>query len=170
MKRPANACAAGARSPGARPARDQSGSGWPALRRASPARLARGAVAGLLASLTMVLGVTRGAVLLGAASVWLSAAPRCAQASPSEGGREYWQTRYRELKSLVANLRSELEQKRAEYSRRRHDRRLRGETRTQLLEQIADLEKRLAAAERELAEFPETARKAGALPGWFRDL
>ena len=39
-----------------------------------------------------------------------------------------------------------------------------------LLEQIARRESEFAEGDRELSEFPETARRAGALPGWFRDL
>jgi DNA repair exonuclease SbcCD ATPase subunit len=117
-----------------------------------------------------MLGLGRGAVPATSAVVSLWAATEAAGASPANAGKEYWQKRYQELKELVASLEQEIENKRRIYSRKRHDRRLRGEARSDLLEQIAELEKQLAKAQGDLEAFPEEARRAGALPGWFRDL
>jgi septal ring factor EnvC (AmiA/AmiB activator) len=117
-----------------------------------------------------IFGVARGAALVAPAAVSLLAAPQMALASASDARKDYWQKRYRNLKRLVASVESELEQKRSVYSRERHNGRLRGDARTDLLQEIANLEKRLAKAERDLLEFPDAARKAGAQPGWFRDL
>ena len=141
----------------------------PAPGRARPGMLVRRAATGLLTCLS-ILGVARGAALVTSAAVSLSAAPETARASWQDVSKEYWQKRYRELASLVTSLEQELENKRSAYTRNRHNRRLGGEAKSDLLAQIADLEKQLAKAERELQEFPEAARKAGALPGWFRDL
>jgi septal ring factor EnvC (AmiA/AmiB activator) len=136
--------------------------------RSALSSLARRASVGLLA-LVSILALTGEAGLATAAEISPAAAQGSAQASRTDASREYWQKRYRNLQTLVASLELELEQARASYSRMRHERRLRGETRTELLEEIAQLEKRLAKARSDLEEFPERARAAGALPGWFRD-
>ena len=141
---------------------------YPTLTRSALSRLGRRTSVGLLA-LVSILVLTGEEGLAASAEISLAAAQGSAQAGRADANREYWQKRYRNLKTLVESLELELEQARAIYSRERHDRRLRGETRTELLEEIAQLEKRLAKARSDLEEFPERARAAGALPGWFRD-
>jgi len=141
---------------------------YPTLTRGVLSRLVRRTSVGLL-TLVSILALAGEAGLAASAEISLAAAQSSAQASRADASREYWQKLHRNLKALVLSLELELEQARASYSRKRHDRRLRGETRVDLLGEISQLEKRLAEAERDLQEFPERARAAGALPGWFRD-
>ena len=82
----------------------------------------------------------------------------------------YWVERYHKLHSAETSLQSELGAARARHSRGRRANRLRGEERGELRKDIVRMEKELARVERDLAAFPEEARRAGALPGWFRDL
>jgi hypothetical protein len=141
---------------------------YPILTWSALSRLARRAGMSLLA-LVSILGLAGEAGLAASAEISLAAAQGSSQVDRADARREYWQKRYRNLKELVVSLELELEQARAEYSRKRHARRLRGENRIELLGEIAQLEKRLAKAQSDLQEFPERARAAGALPGWFRD-
>ena len=84
--------------------------------------------------------------------------------------REQWVAAYHDLQLRHARLTRELEQARKDYSRGRSSRQLRGEGKAALIEQIAALEDGLTNVNQELRAFPDTARRAGALPGWFRDL
>ena len=90
-------------------------------------------------------------------------------ASSDEQIRQQWVQRYDNLRSQEKELREKLKAVRAQYSRGRNNYRLRGDERVEVVAQIEKLEKGLARTQRDLAAFPEEARKAGALPGWFRD-
>jgi hypothetical protein len=97
--------------------------------------------------------------------------PLEARAEASEAARKAeWQQRYRSLVRSVEQLRTELEENRAAYSKAKQRDRLQGSRREQLVEQIASNEKRLAELETELAAFPDEARRAGVPPGWLRDI
>jgi hypothetical protein len=98
-----------------------------------------------------------------------TSAPFVAGAGDDGPSREEWVRRYETLRSHEKELRESLEEARAEWSRGRRGNRLRGERRAELREEIEKLERDLEQAQRDLAAFPEKARKAGALPGWFRD-
>jgi septal ring factor EnvC (AmiA/AmiB activator) len=98
------------------------------------------------------------------------AAPPAAAADDMESKRQHWVQRYETLRAQEKELREGLEEARAEYSRGRRKSRPRGEERAELVEKIEKLETDLAQAQRDLEAFPEKARQAGALPGWFRDL
>ncbi len=82
----------------------------------------------------------------------------------------FWVERYQKLRGVEASLQGELAAALARQSRGRRANRLRGEERGQLRKDITRMKHELAQVESELAAFPEEARKAGALPGWFRDL
>ena len=84
--------------------------------------------------------------------------------------KEQWVAQYHDLQLRHSRLTRELERARNDYSRGRSSKHLRGEPKAALIEQIARLESEFAEVDRELRDFPETARRAGALPGWFRDL
>ena len=98
-----------------------------------------------------------------------AAAPSAAGAGDGEAKQQHWVARYETLRSHEKELSEGLEKARAEYSRGRRGNRLRGEKRAEVVQEIERLEKELVDARRKLADFPEEARKAGALPGWFRD-
>lgn len=87
-----------------------------------------------------------------------------------ESKRKEWVKKYEELQARHANLQSQLEQARADYSRGRSTRDLVGPGKAALVAEIDRLEKEFAEADAELEAFPEKARRAGALPGWFRDV
>jgi septal ring factor EnvC (AmiA/AmiB activator) len=88
--------------------------------------------------------------------------------SASEPDRAYWVNRLAELNTKQHEISTELSEVRIDYRRGRRANRGRGEERAKLLDRIAELEGKLATVEQELAAFPEQARQAGALPGWFR--
>lgn len=83
--------------------------------------------------------------------------------------RDYWIEQWHGLQEQKQELTRQLEEARIEFRHGRRANRGRGDERAEVLERIARLEGELAIAEEELAAFPEKARKAGALPGWFRD-
>jgi hypothetical protein len=83
--------------------------------------------------------------------------------------KNHWVGQWNKLRAQQQELSSELESSRIEYRRGRRANRVRGPERAEVLERIAALEKELAAVEIALESFPEKARKAGALPGWFRE-
>lgn len=97
------------------------------------------------------------------------AAPPALAGDDMESKRNHWVGRYETLRAQEKELREGLDEARIEYSRGRRAGRLRGEERAELVERIAKLETDLAEAQRALDRFPEKARQAGALPGWFRD-
>ncbi len=99
----------------------------------------------------------------------LAAAEPVTGAADEETKRQTWVARHETLLSQEKELREDLETARAQYSRGRRANRLRGDPRAELVEEVDRLERELARAQRKLADFPEKARAAGALPGWFRD-
>lgn len=99
-----------------------------------------------------------------------------AQSSPTETQQEeeqkaYWQDRYRRLTEQVRNARERLEAAGADLSRARHHRKLRGgEQKLPVLGDLARAEADFMESARALEGLPEEARKAGAPPGWLREL
>ncbi len=93
-----------------------------------------------------------------------------AAADDDDGKRKAWVAQYQDLQVRHARLQRELEQVRSDYSRGCSTKRLSGEGKTGVIKEIARLEDELAKADQELRDFPDTARRAGAFPGWFRDL
>lgn len=114
-----------------------------------------------------LLAVTAASV----AAVLILALPFAAFAGDDDDAkREEWVQRYQELLTRTATLKSDYESALADYSRARSTRDLTGEGKAGLIKEMNRLKEELAAAEKELAEFPDVARRAGALPGWFRDV
>jgi hypothetical protein len=99
-----------------------------------------------------------------------------AQISPTEVQQEerqkaYWQDRYRRLTERIRDAQERLEAASAELSRARHHRTLRGgEQKLPVLGDIARAEADLMESARALEALPEEARRAGAPPGWLREL
>lgn len=91
-------------------------------------------------------------------------------AAQDDAKREQWVAQYHDLQLRHARLTGELEQARKDYRRGRSSKHLRGEGKAALIERIAMLEESLTKVDREVRDFPDTARRAGAMPGWFRDL
>jgi hypothetical protein len=105
-----------------------------------------------------------------AAAILLLVSPLASRGADTDGAkREEWVQKHEDLKAKHAKLRSGLEQARADYGRGRSTRKLRGEGKTGLVADIQRMQKELAESEQALSDFPEEARRAGALPGWFRD-
>jgi len=90
-------------------------------------------------------------------------------ASAGDADRAYWVGRWEKLQAKHAEVAAQLESARVEYRRGRIGNRGRGEERVELLERIERLERELADLDEQIAAFPEEARRAGALPGWFRE-
>ena len=84
--------------------------------------------------------------------------------------KQQWVQRYQDLRSKHARLEKDLTQARADYSRGRSSRHPRGDGKAALIAEIDRLEKEFDQADQELRNFPESAQRQGALPGWFRDL
>jgi len=92
-------------------------------------------------------------------------------AAGDDAMREQWVKRYEELQARRAKLQQDYDSAVADYSRARTTRKnLPGEGKAGLVQEIARLKDELAKADQEVAEFPDVARAAGALPGWFRDV
>lgn len=109
-------------------------------------------------------------VVLGVAALQSSAEPP-GQAEQEEEQKVYWQDRYRELTKRIRDARERLEAASAELSRSRHHRTLRGgEQKLPLLGEVARAEADLTDSTRALEALPEEARRAGAPPGWLREV
>ena len=93
-----------------------------------------------------------------------------ADAEQQDVKRQQWVERYQELKQRHARLEKDLAQTRVDYSRGRSTKHLRGEGKAGLLKDLKRLEEEFAAADQELEDFPDMARRDGAYPGWFRDI
>ncbi len=91
-------------------------------------------------------------------------------AEDDDGKREQWVAQYQDLQLRHTRLQGALEQALKDYSRGRSTKHLRGEGKAGLLKEIARLEDEFAKVDQELRDFPDTARRAGAFPGWFRDV
>ena len=104
------------------------------------------------------------------ASAMLVVAAPASLAEEDDGKRQEWTRRHQELKAKHAGLGQDLAQARIEYSRGRSNRHPRGEGKAALIAEIARLEEEFARVDQEFQDFPEKARRQGALPGWFRDL
>ena len=102
-----------------------------------------------------------------------------ATSEPAEGGEEYWRGEARRLRDRVGGLketiaRLENETKKLEGDFYSWDD---GAYRDRVIkpawdkarEELATARKELPVAEKELAELPDRARRAGALPGWLRE-
>jgi len=112
-------------------------------------------------------------VSLACAALFALALPFAASADAAEdlaAKKEKWVNAYQELQYRHAQLKTNLEQARIDYSRGRSTQHLRGEGKAGLLKEIQRLEEEFAAADQELQDFPDKARRDGAFPGWFRDL
>jgi peptidoglycan hydrolase CwlO-like protein len=117
-------------------------------------RQARNLLAGALALLLLVFGTVR-------------VTPAQAQ-NAEESAKAEWQDRYQTLTAKVERLRADYASRSNSYSKARHRNYPRGEELDKMRADVERLEQELAAAEQELADFPDEARRAGALPGWFR--
>jgi hypothetical protein len=115
----------------------------------------------------MNAGIVRRGMIAGLALVSLSLAA-AGVASASEADRQHWVGRWEALLAKQQELSTELASARVDYRRGRRGNRGRGKDRVELLARIDKLETELAAVEQNLETFPEEARRAGALPGWFR--
>lgn len=113
------------------------------------------------------------ALLLPAALPWPSDASASdameARQKEMESKRKEWVQKYEELLARHASLQAQLEQARTDYSRGRSTRDLVGSGKAALVAELDRLEKEFAEVDAELKDFPDQARRAGALPGWFRD-
>jgi hypothetical protein len=109
-------------------------------------------------------------ILAGLATALIVGATSAAFAADDDGKRAEWVRKYQSLQLQHAQLEQELEEAKIDYSRGRSRKRLRGEGKAGLVEEIARLEEEFDKVDQELANFPNEARKQGALPGWFRDL
>jgi len=89
-------------------------------------------------------------------------------ADDEEAMKAEWQDRHRELVARVESLRTRYAEQSRLYRSARHRSKPRGDDREKLRVEVERLEQELASAEQELADFPDEARRAGALPGWFR--
>ena len=107
------------------------------------------------------------AAIVSIAAVAVFAAAAAAQEEPD---RDYWVNRYETLVSEVDSLRVKVDVLNTNYVKARQRNYPRGTElyamKAKAEEATAELEKK----EEELENFPDEARRAGAYPGWFRDL
>jgi len=83
--------------------------------------------------------------------------------------KSQWVAQWHALHAREKAISAELREARIEYGRGRRANRRRGAERAEVLARIDRLERQLAIVESDLATFDERARRAGALPGWFRE-
>jgi hypothetical protein len=93
-----------------------------------------------------------------------------AQAQDEEADKDYWVQRYETLVSDLDAARARVELSQLNYTRARTRNYPRGEALLELEVERDKAELELAKLEEEFEAFPDEARRAGALPGWFRDL
>jgi hypothetical protein len=91
-------------------------------------------------------------------------------AQDEEADREYWVQRYETLVSDLASARARVDLSQLNYTRARTRNYPRGEALKELEAERDKAIKELAELEEQFEEFPDEARRAGALPGWFRDV
>jgi hypothetical protein len=92
-----------------------------------------------------------------------------ATAQDEEPDRDVWVKRYETLKAEVAELEMRVETLEGQYTRARRRNYPRGEPLQQLVTDLEEARVEYAAKKEEWENFPDEARRAGALPGWFRD-
>jgi len=83
--------------------------------------------------------------------------------------RADWQRREQAAIHRVESTRDRYRTAVLEYQKMRHRRRIRGARKAEVLAEREAARAALEEAERLLAEFDETARRAGVPPGWLRD-
>jgi hypothetical protein len=110
------------------------------------------------------------AALVSALALAVLVLPAASASAADDGKREAWVRKYQALQAQHAQLEQELDNAKIDYSRGRSTKHLRGEGKAGLIEEIARLEEEFDKVDRELMDFPDEARKQGALPGWFRDV
>jgi hypothetical protein len=98
---------------------------------------------------------------------------------PEGGGEAYWRGEARRLRERVAAIREEISRLENDTKKLESDfyswddgayrDRVIKPAWDKAREELATARKELPVAERELAELPDRARKAGALPGWLRE-
>ena len=108
-----------------------------------------------------------------------TAADAAAPAPVAEGGESYWRDEARRLRERPAALKETIARLDAEVKKLEADFYSwdDGSYRDRVIkpawdkarEDLATARRELPVAERELAELPDRARKAGALPGWLRE-
>ncbi len=110
------------------------------------------------------LGVAALACSIGIAAV----APPSGANSPDDRHRIEWQERYRDVLQRADSAHIRHADAKAAYRDGRQRKRLRGERKRAVLEEIRQAEIELQAAEEALEAFPDQALHAGVLPGWLR--
>jgi hypothetical protein len=106
--------------------------------------------------------------------------PESAAATPTAGeGEEYWRGETRRLRDRVAELKAAIARLEPETRKLESDfyswddgayrDRVIKPAWDKAREQLATARRELPIAEKELADLPDRARKAGALPGWLRE-
>ncbi len=102
-------------------------------------------------------------------SVWGVVVTREAPAQ-DEADRDYWVHRYETLQTEVMDLRTRVDMLTEQYTRAKRRNYPRGERLDQLRMDLDESRAELAKKEAEWKAFPNEARRAGAMPGWFRDV
>jgi hypothetical protein len=88
-------------------------------------------------------------------------------ARPSD--KEAWVARLREGRAAVSAALQRNEQADRDYKEMRHRNRARGEAKQKILEEREQAAAALEAAEQQMDELLETARRSGVPPGWIRE-
>ena len=98
---------------------------------------------------------------------------------PAEGGEEYWREEARRLRERVLAIRDEIVRLESETKRLEADfyawddgayrDRVIKPSWDKAREDLATARKELPVAEKELADLPDRARRAGVPPGWIRE-
>jgi hypothetical protein len=119
-------------------------------------------------ALALLVALGLGAPLAG--GPLLPAPARAQDTGSSDEVRAEWQERYRDLIEQERRASERLEAARTAYADGRQRKRLRGERKLEVMEELDNAEADHQKARDELEAFPEEARRAGIPPGWLREV
>lgn len=108
---------------------------------------------------------------LGTLLLGTMALPAIAETDPEAAAEKaYWQKRYASLLDEAEVLRETVERERELYADANRRNYRRGDKRHRHRKAMLEAAARLEVVERELEALPDEARRAGALPGWLREV
>lgn len=114
--------------------------------------------------LPLLLAFALAGPALGATPVQTAAEP-----SDSPAEREHWVERIRSAQTELGSARERHDRALAAYRQMRHRASVRGAEKAAVMQEREEAKAALSAAESNLEELLESARRAGVPPGWIRD-
>ena len=94
-----------------------------------------------------------------------------ASAQSGEARRKlYWQKRYEMVLARKATAEARIAESEKIIRKARQRERHQGDERSEVMAELKSAERELAEVKKLIAEFPDTARRAGVPPGWLREV